>query len=72
MEITGGETTFSHSSTSWLTEIQVPLLYVKMLLAVLVLLILILRVKIGTFSLSLKSEERISTKGESIWDNNKL
>ena len=64
MEVTGRETSFSDSSTSWLKETEVSLSCVQMLLAVLVLLILILGVKIGIFSLSFKSEEKRSTKGE--------
>ena len=64
MEVTGPETSFSDSSTSWLKETEVSLSCVQMLLAVLVLIILILGVKIGIFSLSFKSEEKRSTKGE--------
>ena len=64
MEVTGRETSFSDSSTSWLKETEVSLSCVQMLLAVLVLLILILDVKIGIFTLSFKSEEKRSTKGE--------
>ena len=64
MEVTGPETSFSDSSTSWLKETEVSLSCVQMLLAVLVLLTLILGVKIGIFSLSFKSEEKRSTKGE--------
>ena len=64
MEVTGRETSFSDSSTSWLRETEVSLSCVQMLLAVLVLLTLILGVKIGIFSLSFKSEEKRSTKGE--------
>ena len=64
MEVTGRETSFSDSSTSWLKETEVSLSCVQMLLAVLVLLTLILGVKIGIFSLSFKSEEKRSTKGE--------
>ena len=64
MEVTGRETSFSDSSTSWLKETEVSLSCVQMLLVVLVLLTLILGVKIGIFSLSFKSEEKRSTKGE--------
>ena len=64
MEVTGRATSFSDSSTSWLKETEVSLSCVQMLLAVLVLIILILGVKIGIFSLSFKSEEKRSTKGE--------
>ena len=64
MKVTGRETSFSDSSTSWLKETEVSLSCVQMLLAVLVLLTLILGVKIGIFSLSFKSEEKRSTKGE--------
>ena len=63
---------FPDSSTSWLKEAEVSLPWVQMLSAVPVLLILILSVKIGSFSSSFKSEERISIRGESIWDNDKL
>ena len=64
MEVTGRETSFSDLSKSWLKETEVSLSCVQMLLAVLVLLTLILGVKIGIFSLSFKSEEKRSTKGE--------
>ena len=73
MEVTGEETTsFSDSSTSCLKETEVSLPCVQMLLGALVLVMLILGLKIGTFSSSFKSEERISTRGESLLDKDKL
>ena len=72
MEVTGGRSTsFPDSSTSWLKETEVSLPCVQMLSVVQVLLILILGVKIGTFFLSYKSEKRISTREESLWDNDR-
>ena len=72
MEVTGRETLFSNSSASSHKETEVSLLCVQMLLVVLVLVILISGLRIGTFSSSFKSEERISNKGQSLWDNDKL